>query len=236
MNPFTAMFASPKPEAAPKEPDTTKASTDQKNLSDPNPTKDANGNLPGTDGTQKNPLDIYAETFENARKSSDIQAPSFKLDSKVLNDVSKTMDFTKGIAPDLLEKALGGDVKALMGVMQAVGQNSYSASLEHATALTDTHLGQRAEFESARVNKGVRSQLTNDALSSTPNYDHPVVKQELNRVANQFAAANPDASPAQIAKAAQKYMTDLHMAMNPSKTAEQQQKDGEMDWSKYIQN
>jgi len=207
----------------------------QKGLSDPNPVPDANGKMPDGSGTVVNPMDAYNKMYEDANKSSDIAAPSFKIDPKVLGDVSKSMDFTKNVDPALIQKALDGDSKSLLAVMSQVGQNSYSASLEHATALTETHLGQRADYENKRIDKGVREQLTSSALSSVPNYSHPVVKAELNRVAGMFAASNPDASPAQIAQAAQKHLQDLSNALSPTKTPEQVQQDsGEMDWTKYL--
>lgn len=209
--------------------------------SNPTPNLGDSNIIPGakmpenSSGTIVNPLDAYKTMLDNAGKSSDIQAPSFKLDPKTLGEVSSSMDFTKGLNPDLMQKALGGDAKSLLDVIQAVGRNSYSASLEHATALTETHLGQRAAFDQSRVDKGVKQQLTSSHLSSVANYDHPVVKAELNRVANQYAASNPDASPQQVAQAAQKYIQDLQQAMNPSKTAEETAKaSGEMDWSQYL--
>jgi len=191
------------------------------------------GKIP--EGTPTNPLDEYKKMFDNSVKSSDIEAPSFKIDPAVLGKVSDTMDFTKGIDPELMTKALSGDAKSLLDVMQSVGRNTYKASLEHNTSLTDAHLSNRAAFERQSVDKGVKQQLTANALSTAPNYDHPVVKAELNRVANQFAQANPDASPTQIATAAQKYIADLQGALNPTKSPEQTQAEsGEVDWSKYI--
>lgn len=208
---------------------------DNKALSDPSKTVDADGKIPG-DLTPINPLDAYKKMYDNANASSDIHAPSFKLDPKVLGEVSASMDFTKGVNPELITKALAGDAKSLIEVMQSVGRNSYSASLEHATTLTETHLGQRAAFEGQRVDQGVRKQLTTDALSTAPSYDHPVVKAELNRVADMFAKANPDASPQQIAKAAQKHITDLSAALNPatkSNVSDNTDAQG-MDWTKYL--
>jgi hypothetical protein len=212
---------------------TTPANETSKGLSDPNPAVDTNGKAVGTDQTPINPLDAYKTMYENANKGSDIAAPSFKLDPKVLGDVSKSMDFTKGIDPALMEKALAGDAKSLLAVINASGQAAYSASLEHATTLTETHLGQRADYESKLLNKGVKTQLTSDALSSAPNYDHPVVKAELNRVADMYSKANPDATPQQVAKAAQKHLQDLSAALSPAKAADAEASEG-MDWSKYL--
>ncbi|EKD22466.1 MAG: hypothetical protein ACD_86C00001G0002 [uncultured bacterium] len=207
----------------------------QKGLSDSSPAVGADGKIPGSEPAPVNPLDAYKKMYENANTNSDIQAPTFKIDSKVLGEVSSSMDFTKGIQPDLMEKALSGDVKSLLGVIQQVGRNSYSASLEHATALTDTHLGQRADFENKRVNAGVRKELTSNELSTAPNYSHPVIKAELNRVADMFAKANPDSSPQEIAKAAQEHLMQISQALSPVKSQEQQNADkGEVDWSKYL--
>ena len=238
---FANMFKiSPTPAPAPASGDNNNNNNnnpgDNKNLSDPNPPIGADGKIPGTDPTPVNPLDAYKKMYDTANASSDIHAPVFKLDPKVLSEVSATMDFTKNVNPELITKALAGDAKSLLEVMQAVGRNSYSASLEHATTLTETHLGQRADFEGKRVDAGVKKQLTTDALSTTaPNYDHPVVKAELNRVADMFARANPDASPQQIAKAAQKHITELSAALNPAAAKSDGNVDANgMDWSKYL--
>lgn len=206
-------------------------------LSAPNPAVDATGKIPGTEPLNQNPLDIYSKMFDNAANNSDIQAPSFKLDPKVLGDVSSKMDFTRGINQEVLSKATNGDVSALMDIIKTVGQNAYRASLEHSTSLTDTFLTQRGEFEGKQVAKGVRNQLTSNELSNAPNYSHPVVKAELNRVAAQMSAANPDASPVEIAKAAQQYINDLSNALNPKASSNSPNDgNGDFDWTKYLTN
>lgn len=206
----------------------------KESLSAPNPVVDATGKIPGTEPLSQNPMDIYKNMFDNAANNSDIQAPTFKLDPKVLGDVSSKMDFTRGINPEVLTKATSGDVSALMDIIKTVGQNAYRASLEHSTSLTDTFLTQRGEFEGKQVAKGVKNQLTSNELSNAPNYSHPVVKAELNRVAAQMSAANPDASPAEIAKAAQQYINDLSSALNPKTSNGSSNSGGDFDWSKYL--
>ncbi len=204
-------------------------------MGDNTPDKTPEGKMPGTDQLPANPLDAYKEMFDNAAKNSDIQAPSFKLDSETLNKVSSNMDFTKGIPEELMQKALGGDAGALLKVLQSASQNSYKAALEHTTALTDTFINQRGEYESKKVNDNVRRELTTQSLSDTPNFDHPVVRAELTRVAQQFAAANPEASPKQIADQAKKYISDLQNALSPSSpTASKQQSAKDTDWDTYF--
>lgn len=187
----------------------------------------------------ENPLDTYAKMFENASKNSDIQAPSFSIDQKILSEVSGKMDFMQHVSPELMQKATGGDVAALMQIMNEVGRGSYKAALDHTTKLTDTYLGQRTEFDTQRLSKGVKQQLTSNALSDNANYNHPVIKAELNRIASDFARSPEfaDASPKQIAEAAKKYLDDLHSAMNPvdqTKTSSGKPKPKEIDYMKYI--
>lgn len=215
-------------------PTTSNPPATKENLSDNNPSTGPDGKMPGTDPNTVNPLDTYNKMFDTANNSSDIQAPTFKIDPKVLTDVSSKMDFTKGISNEVLQKATTGDVNALMDIIKTVGQNSYKAAIDHGTSLTDTFITQRGEYETKRVNEGVRSQLTSAELSHAPNYSHPVVKAELNRIANQFSRANPDASPQEVAKAAQQYISDLQAALNPKSSTSTESNDGEMDWTKYL--
>ena len=42
-----------------------------------------------------------------------------------------------------MERASGGDVKALMELMQHTNRNAYAAALDHGTKLTDTYMGRR---------------------------------------------------------------------------------------------
>lgn len=203
-------------------------------LGDSPPSTDSKGNMPGTDLNPVNPLDSYAKMFENAAKNSGIQAPVFKLDDKVVDEVSSKMDFTKAIPPETMQKAMSGDAQAFLSVIQATTQQAYKAAIQHSTSLTDTFMNQRAEYDQSRINSGVKEQLTTQAMSDAPNFDHPVIKQELNRVANQFAKANPDATPQEIAKASQKYISDLASALNPQAKPDPNLSSSGMDWSKYL--
>lgn len=201
------------------------------------PADTANPNDPKKDS--ENPLDAYQKMFENASKNSGIQAPSFAIDPAVLSDVSSKMDFTKGINPELVQKATAGDANAMIQLIQETGRNAYRASLEHATKLTDTHLGQRSEYESQRLQKGVKEQLTSDALSSNTNFNHPVVKSELNRIAQGLANSPEfaDASPQEIAKAAKKYFDDVYSAINPadpSKDSAGKPKPKDINYADYL--
>lgn len=235
-------FFKAKPAATTNQPAANNNNQQTNQPGDPAPKSVAETNPNSPAKTDENPLDLYAKLFQNAATASDIQAPSFSLDPKIIAEVSSKMNFTQGVSPELLQKASGGDASAMIELIQEVGKNSYRAALEHTTKLTDTHLGQRAEFESKKLVKGVKQQLTSDALGSSDNanLNHPVVRAELNRIAQTFAASPEyaDASPQQIASAAKKYMQDLHEAMNPTTKAKsakgQGGDDSGFDYAEYI--
>lgn len=197
------------------------------------------GEVPGTTQTPANPLDVYRKMVENAANPTDNKTPQFTLDSKMLSDVSRTMDFTKGIDPDLMQKAMGGDAQSMIALIQEVGRNTYEASLGHTTALTNTYLETRTPHEQARIDAAVKGGLTTQALHSIANYDHPVARAELNRVASRMQAEHPDQSPAQIAQAAHEYLTNLATALNPKTASPGKDTNGqalEMDWGAYLTN
>lgn len=199
--------------------------------STPNP---ANANPTGTN-MPVNPLDAYKEMFNNANKSAEV-APSFALPADKLNEVAGKLDFTQGVPSELMQKAMTGDAQAMLDIINHTGRQAYIHSLSHTTQLTDKFVGSRAEFDAKHLGSKVKSELTQTELSSSANFDHPVLKAELIRVANQFQQANPDAAPAEIAKAAKQYLGDLYAAMNPDagKPNQSEQKAGETNWDEYF--
>ena len=183
-----------------------------------------------------NPLDAYAKIFENANKE-DEGPPAFNVDNKVLDEVSGKMNFISQANPELLQKAQSGDTSAIIELIQEVGRNAYKSALHHTTALTDAHLTRRGEFEKATLSKNVKDTLTNEALSSIPNSNHPVVRAELRRIAENLARQHPDAPASEIARDTQKYFAAVYNAVSPQSPPTPVQKAGEIDdWEKFLSN
>lgn len=183
-----------------------------------------------------NPLDVYKNMFDTSKNAAEDVAPAFKLDDKVLNEVSGKLQFASGVNPELMQRAQGGDVNALIEMMNVVAQNAYKAAISHGTALTDTHLNSRAEYEKKTLGSKVKEQLISSQLADVPNANHPVVKAELARIASMLAKQNPDASPEQIRTEAVRYLNEVQAAMNPTAQSQQTQKTaGEIDdWEAFL--
>lgn len=193
--------------------------------------------IPGSVATPPNPLDVYKKMLDTAASANPDQAPVFDIDGTVLAQVADTLDFTAGIPKETMDKAMTGDVAAFMEVIKVSGREAYKSALSHQAKLTNAHLGQRSTFDDKRVGASVKTGLVDQALSSIPNYSHPVAKAELKRVADAMARDNPDQSPADIAKAAHEYLIQVASAVNPVQPAAGKDASGanlEMDWSSYL--
>lgn len=193
----------------------------------------ANPGNPNGTNTQPNPLDIYTQVFNNSNKGNEQTPPSFSLPEDTLNQVSSSLDFTKSVPAELLQKALSGDANALLQAMNVVGQQAYKTSLSHTTSLTDKFVGARSQYDLQSVGSQVKSELTAQELSNLPSATHPLIKQELGRIAKQLAQSNPDAPPAEIARAAEQYFKDLYAGMNPAKPQDSA-KAGDTDWDTFF--
>lgn len=226
MNIFSNMF-SPKP-AAP-------AADAPAPNTPPAPGATPDGKIPGTDQHPVNPMDAYAKLWDTTATDTSTP-PAFSIDPTTLDKVSGSLNFTQNVAPELMQKATSGDMAALMQIMNQVGQQAYKASISHNSALTDKFVAARSQYDFKNIGSTVKQEMTSTALqTSVPNASHPVVKQELRRIADAMQKQNPDASPQDIADSAKKYFNELYSAVNPGQTQQEQQAaTGEQDWDKYF--
>jgi hypothetical protein len=227
---FSPTTAAPAP--APSAPAPTPQQQQQtKDGANPNPATP--GPMEGTKQEPVNSLDAYNKLWDNSTTPAD-KAPSFNIDPKVLGDAAGSMNFTQGIPPDLMAKATSGDANALVEIINLAARQAYQSSLSHSSALTDRFVAARSEFDMKGINSKVTQSLTSSALADSPNYDHPVVKAEFNRVANAFQAQNPDATPAQIVAQTKKYMTDMQEALNPTAKSKEAEANKPTNWSEWM--
>jgi hypothetical protein len=208
---------------------------DPSGLVDPNNPNPSNPQNPQAN-KEANPLDAYSGMWDTSKQGKDEQAPSFTIDPKVLDTVTGQLDFKKGVNPETLQKAMAGDSSAMIDVMEQVSRQAYRTAIEHSSHLTDKFVGAREGFNEKSLPGKVRGELTQHALSDTPNYSHPVVKRQLTEIAKQLAKVHPDASPQEIAKMSKTYLSELASALNPTdpNAAKPGDKPAEMDWDKYF--
>lgn len=194
-----------------------------------------NNQIAGEQNKPVDPLAAYGKLFEESKDDPEVP-PSFKLDSELVGKTAASMNFLQGIPQEVVQAAQSGDANAIMQMINISAQKAYQAALSHSSHLTDKFVDSRSKFDMERsLAPRVKSELTQQALASAPNYSNPVVREKLNEEARRFQKAYPDASPQEIAQMAQQYIMDLANALNPtSKEASNKEAEGEMDWTKYL--
>ena len=182
---------------------------------------------------ETNPLDAYKDLQDNGN-NADESAPSFSIDDEALSGVAGKLNFIKDINPELVQKATSGDANALVALINATAQQSYRAALKHVTTLTDTHLAQRETFNQKAIKSGVRENLIQQEISTIPNASHPVVQQEIARIARDFAKRSPEATPAQIKEQAIRYFNEVHNAMSGQSESAPKKASEVTDWESFL--
>lgn len=192
------------------------------------------------DGTNKpvDPVEFYNKMWSNNPNQQGEAPPKLAIDPKTLDQVSSQLDFMQGAPQELVQKATNGDVQALMALMNHVSKNAYRTSMQHQSAVTDAFVGQREEFFGKRIPGVIKDELTMNNLAGgakTPSY----VRQQLADIAKKYQAANPDASPEEVAQAARQYVADLSKAVNGDPNGQQgqqgqQRQQQETDWDAYF--
>lgn len=198
------------------------------------PGQQGNGQPSGQQADNNDPFAKFSKIYDNPTNPE--AAPSFALDDKILSEVAGSQDFMKGINPELMQKATSGDVNALLEIVHNVGRNAYKASLSHTGKLTEGFVSSRESFNEKGLGKKVRGELTVNALTGTPNFQNPVVRKQLIKIAEGLQAQHPDAAPEEIANMAKEFVSELSKAITPAAQGDQgnQGQQEEVDYNKWF--
>lgn len=180
------------------------------------------------------PSAMFAKMWDNANKQVDAP-PSLKMDDKILGEVAGSLDFMKSAPPELVQKALKGDVESLMGLLAHQGREIYATTMRHSAAVTDAFGAQQTKYQQDKFSQGVRKELTMSNLFEGMEGKVPdFAKSQLTDIATRFQSANPDASPAEVRAAVKDYVNMIAGIANPSKSNASSQANQEgTDWDAW---
>lgn len=165
------------------------------------------------------PVDKDGKPIQNAG-----DAPLFTYNPAAMMEAAKKMDFTSGIDPALLQKVgAGGEegIKAMIQIMNAVGQDAFAKAAVAAAKLTEHGLnGAETRFKNS-LPTFVKSQQASEGLQSEAILQHPSVAPLVDTVKSQIMTKFPDATSAQIKEMTVKYFQNFakSFAPQPSESA-----------------
>jgi len=169
--------------------------------------------------TPVDPLAPFAKMYDTPTQQD--TAPQFALDNAALTAAAGSLNFMQGVDPAIMQRAEAGDSKAIMQLIEHAGRQAYQSALSHSSTLTNKFTEAREAFNNKGFSGKVKSELTVNAMTGMANFDHPVVRKELIKVAQDIQRQHPDASPQEVATRAKEYITELSRAVNPSSTTPQ---------------
>lgn len=227
-------FSTLNPFAAKPTPAVQQAAQPQQNAQ-PKPNTDS-ATLPNnanTDTTPVDPLAPFAKMYDTATATD--APPQFALDDKALSTAASSLNIMQGVDPAIMQRARTGDSEAIMQLIEHAGRTAYQTALSHSSVLTNKFTDAREAYNSKDFGGKVRSELTVNALTNTPNFSHPVVRKELIKVAQDIQKQHPDASPQEVADRAKEYITELSRAVNPTQQTKPNQPDSsQTNWDDFF--
>lgn len=177
-------------------------------------------------GGPQNPLDTFTNYFKpQARDPKAPVAPTLRdpllapLDPAKFKEQVAQANFTQGISPELMQKAISGDVAAFSEAINSAAREAFSAAaqLSHGLAENATRTGlERMDgmIDGRIKNYNVRTQgVSNSALG------HPAVAPMVQAMKVQIAQANPSLSPMEIQQQAEQYFEQVSTVLQSSKQA-----------------
>lgn len=201
-----------------------------------------------TDATQQqsqNTLDTFMQLLtpkQDQQQQQQQQGQSDSLfgnvDKAALQQQIKNTNFTNGLDQQKVTAALGGDAGAFMEVLNSVAQNAFAASFQASQGMVEHGV----KTGTSRLESGLDSRFRDFTLkqqnptTDNPALKHPVGKAFFSSISQQIANANPQMSPAEVAKAAEEQLTNFaQMLAGPTQTqnSQQQSQSTQPDWMSF---
>ena len=181
------------------------------------------GAVPGSGaagtGTGESPLDAFKTLWDTPTDGDGkpivpaSNTPSVAFDPAKVAEAIGKVDFLSQIPQDLLAKATSGGAQAFS---QVVNQSNRAVFMMAAASFTklmeQTTANQQKQLE-AMIPDLVRKHGARDALMSDPVFSHPAVSPLVEAVSAQIQRKHPQATQAQVADMARKYLKDTFAAV-----------------------
>jgi len=199
-----------------------------KDLSLPNTTKDAAGN--------NVPVNTTKPTM----------TPIMNIDSAKILESARQLDFTKGMNPELLSKAGKGDVEALATIINTATQNAYAQGAMATAGIVQSAMTlQEQNFNSKVMPDILRRHAISTTVGESSLASNPAAAPLLSTIEQQLTTKYPTASPAEIKKHAETYLSGLAVEIvrgnggtvvgkEATDTFNPMSRGAEQDWEQYF--
>lgn len=156
------------------------------------------------------PLANYKDLWKTPTQGTGLPStvPTFTADPKKLDEISKTIDFTRALDKTLVTKAATGDAEALMAVINQAAQAGYAQASGTTASLIEAALkAQNDRLQNEYIPEMTRrNEISREMRLDNKLYLDPAIAPMLTMVEKQFASNYPNSSPQEIRESAMAYL------------------------------
>lgn len=202
-----------------------------------NPGQNGNGQ-----GGESNPLDSFMQLMTpkadpNAQKPQQQEGLFGGMTREAIQTHAKSANFAEGLNPEVVQKALGGDVQAFMDAINTVTQNAFAASVQASQGLVEHGVKTGTDRFSSGLDSRFKDYELRNKNSSNKALQHPMGKAFMKMVGSQIATANPQMSAEEIHSKSEEMFLQFAQQINAKPEGQQDPNaKPEQDWLKYLED
>ena len=189
-----------------------------------------------------NPLDKFNDLWTPVKEGEGPQnfdpSKMFEIDpAKIQQEVSK-INFANSVTPEMLAAIQGGGEdaqKAFVQAMNAVSQQTFAQSMLASAKLVEGAMTKANNSLDSRIEQRAKQlQASSSLRESNPALAHPAAAPIVSALESTFAQKHPTATPAELTKMAQEYLTMFAGVAAGKKEEAASTKSGEPDWEAFF--
>lgn len=194
-------------------------------------------------------LDQMAEVWKTATtadgkpitpQADPLAQPLFNFKNEDVIASAKKLDFTSQVNPELLTKAVGGDVDAMRQALNETVQTAFAAMTLQSGKLMNDGFQRHGQAFDAALPTRLRNHEVATRQSDDPVLSHPSVAPVVKAMMATIAAQQPQLRPDQVQSAAENYVKNLGGAFTIQQQAttvkkQQEESPNWLDWANLEQ-
>lgn len=210
------------------------------NTNEPNNDPNANADPAKGQGSQlDNFKDLFTIPTDATGKpivhTDPLAGPLLSVNPEKLREAASKMNFTAGISPELLVKAMSGnDPQAFMEAINTAAQGAFLQAMQVNAGVVENAFSKHTTRMEAALPDRIRNVQIGQAVPTHPALSHPAAAPMVAALKMQIAANNPTLSPDRVASMAENYVIAMASDINAENTRQDTVKanaaDKSVDW------
>lgn len=207
------------------------------------PNADPNNNADPNKGAPGSQLDSFKDLFtvptddkgQPQLPTDPMAGPLLAVNAEKLREAAGKMNFTAGVAPELLQKAMSGqDPQAFMDVLNTVAQGAFLQAMTVNAGVVETAFSRHSQRIDQALPGRIRSVQIGQSAPKHPALSHPAAAPMVAALKSQIASTNPHLTPEQVAEKAEGYVIAMASDITTHNTQQSNQNQNgskqETDW------